>query len=99
MKPVQEALSNDPGLQYGKTYVAAFAGPDSDLVDVDNGGIFLDELGDASPNFHSTILRVLQSGDYLPLGSTKTIQIENVKIIAATSKADALREDLLDFLM
>ncbi len=78
----------------------AFTGADKDkdglFKKINNGGIFLDELGDASPNFHATILRVLQSGDYLPLGSTKTQKIENVKIIAATSKPEALREDLLD---
>jgi transcriptional regulator with PAS, ATPase and Fis domain len=62
----------------------------------DGGGIFLDELGDASPNFHATLLRVLESGDYLPLGSLETKQIKNVRIIAATSKVGKLRKDLRD---
>jgi DNA-binding NtrC family response regulator len=51
-----------------------------------NGGtIFLDEIGDMSPNLQVKLLRVLQDRTFEPVGSSKTVKV-NVRIIAATNQ-------------
>ncbi len=67
----------------------------------DHGTIFLDEIGDISPAMQVKLLRVLQDGSYLPLGSEETQKKVDVRVIAATHKdlkseikAGRFREDL-----
>lgn len=51
-----------------------------------NGGtIFLDEIGDISPNMQLKLLRVLQEGEFERVGGTETIKVD-VRIIAATNR-------------
>lgn len=51
-----------------------------------NGGtIFLDEIGDMSPNLQVKLLRVLQEQKFERVGGMKTLEID-VRIIAATNK-------------
>ena len=51
-----------------------------------NGGtIFLDEIGDISPNMQLKRLRVLQEGEFERVGGTETIKVD-VRIIAATNR-------------
>jgi DNA-binding NtrC family response regulator len=51
-----------------------------------NGGtIFLDEIGDMSPNLQVKLLRVLQERTFEPVGSSKTESV-NVRVIAATNQ-------------
>jgi transcriptional regulator with GAF, ATPase, and Fis domain len=51
-----------------------------------NGGtIFLDEIGDMSPNLQVKLLRVLQERTFEPVGSAKTETV-NVRVIAATNQ-------------
>jgi DNA-binding NtrC family response regulator len=64
------------------------------------GTLFLDEIGDLSPHLQTKLLRLLQEGEYKPVGSTIT-QIADLRFIAATNhdlKADIrekrFREDL-----
>jgi DNA-binding NtrC family response regulator len=47
------------------------------------GTIFLDEIGDMSPNLQVKLLRVLQERTFEPVGSSKTTKVD-VRIIAAT---------------
>ncbi|MBI3091434.1 MAG: sigma-54-dependent Fis family transcriptional regulator [Candidatus Tectomicrobia bacterium] len=47
------------------------------------GTIFLDEIGDMSPNLQVKLLRVLQEQEFEPIGSTKTVKV-SVRVIAAT---------------
>jgi transcriptional regulator with PAS, ATPase and Fis domain len=50
----------------------------------DSGTIFLDEIGDISPKMQSTLLRVLQNGEIIRVGSAKPLKV-NVRVIAATN--------------
>lgn len=51
----------------------------------DGGTIFLDEIGDIPANLQVKLLRVLQEGEFEPVGSAATQKV-NVRIIAATHK-------------
>jgi PAS domain S-box-containing protein len=64
------------------------------------GTVFLDEIGDTSPAFQVSLLRVLQEHEYTPLGGLEKEQTD-VRIIAATNRdlselmaADQFRQDL-----
>jgi len=49
------------------------------------GTIFLDEIGDMSPNLQVKLLRVLQDRSFEPVGSSKTVSVD-VRVIAATNQ-------------
>jgi transcriptional regulator with GAF, ATPase, and Fis domain len=51
----------------------------------DNGTIFLDEIAETSENFQVKLLRILQSGEFEKVGSSKTQRVK-VRLIAATNK-------------
>ena len=66
----------------------------------DGSTLFLDEIGELSKELQAKLLRMLQSGEFERLGSTKTIRVD-VRVIAATNrnlaeqvKKGAFREDL-----
>ncbi len=56
----------------------------------DKGTIFLDEIGDMSPNTQSKVLRILQEQSFERLGGIQTLCVD-VRIISATHK-DLLNE-------
>ncbi|MGI9590295.1 MAG: sigma-54-dependent transcriptional regulator [Myxococcota bacterium] len=51
----------------------------------DGGTIFLDEIGDMSPNLQVKLLRVLQEMTFEPVGSSKTQHVD-VRVVAATNQ-------------
>ncbi len=51
----------------------------------DGGTIFLDEIGDTSPAFQVSLLRVLQEHEFTPLGALNK-EKANIRIIAATNQ-------------
>jgi NtrC-family two-component system response regulator AlgB len=51
----------------------------------DNGTVFLDEIGEISPNLQTKLLRFLQEREFERVGDTKTVRVD-VRIIAATNK-------------
>ncbi len=51
----------------------------------DNGTIFLDEIGDLSPEIQAKLLRVLQEGEFERVGSSRTKRVD-VRVIAATHR-------------
>lgn len=51
----------------------------------DKGTFFLDEIGDTSPTMQVKLLRVLQEGTFMPVGSTESRKVD-VRIIAATNR-------------
>jgi DNA-binding NtrC family response regulator len=56
------------------------------LFEVASGGtIFLDEVGDTSPDIQAKLLRVLESGRFRRLGGTDEIAVD-VRIVAATNR-------------
>jgi len=56
------------------------------LFEEANGGtIFLDELGEMSPDLQAKLLRVLENGSFIKIGETKTTTV-NVRLIAATNR-------------
>ncbi len=59
----------------------------------DGGTIFLDEIGDMSPNLQVKLLRVIQDRSFEPVGSSKTVRAD-VRVIAATHRnlEDAIRQ-------
>lgn len=67
----------------------AFTGAIKDkkgLFEEANGGtIFLDEIGEMPSELQSKLLRVLEAGEFIKVGDTKTIRV-NVRIIAATNR-------------
>jgi len=66
----------------------------------DEGTLFMDEVGDMSLTMQSKLLRVLQEGEFSPLGSEETCHAD-VRIVTATNKdlkalvaAGQFRQDL-----
>jgi DNA-binding NtrC family response regulator len=66
----------------------------------DGGTVFLDEVGDISPELQTKLLRFLQEREFERVGGTQPIRVD-IKIIAATNKnleeavqRGAFREDL-----
>ncbi|HOC37979.1 MAG TPA: sigma-54 dependent transcriptional regulator, partial [Thermodesulfobacteriota bacterium] len=67
----------------------AFTGAVSDKTGIleksDKGTLFLDEIGDLSLSIQVKLLRVLQEGEFFPVGSTKSVRVD-VRLITATNK-------------
>jgi PAS domain S-box-containing protein len=66
----------------------------------DGGTIFLDEIGELSLELQAKLLRVLQEGEFEPVGGAKTRKVD-VRVISATNRdlaemmqAKSFREDL-----
>src|SRR5690606_608478 len=51
----------------------------------DRGTFFLDEIGDTSPTMQVKLLRVLQEGTFMPVGSVDSRRVD-VRVIAATNR-------------
>ncbi|MBL4634948.1 MAG: sigma 54-interacting transcriptional regulator [Kofleriaceae bacterium] len=70
------------------------------LEAADKGSVFLDEIGDMSPDLQTQLLRILEDGELRPIGATKSRKVD-IRVIAAThvdlataSQTGAFREDL-----
>lgn len=66
----------------------------------DAGSLFLDEIGDMAPGAQAKVLRVLETGEFERLGSTRTLSVD-VRLISATNQdipelisANRFRQDL-----
>ena len=70
------------------------------LVVANGGSLFLDEVAELPPALQSKLLRVVQLGEFEPIGATRTVKVD-VRLMAATTRdlerevADGrFREDL-----
>ncbi|BBO90063.1 sigma 54-interacting transcriptional regulator [Desulfosarcina ovata] len=64
------------------------------LVEKAHGGtLFLDEIGDLSPTSQTKLLRLIQEGEFMPLGSDKP-KTADVQIVVATHRC--LRERVIE---
>lgn len=63
------------------------------FAEVNNGTIFLDEIGELPMSTQARLLRVLESGEFIKVGSSK-VEKTNVRIVAATNVnlLEAIRE-------
>ncbi len=55
------------------------------FAEADGGTLFLDEIGLLHPTLQAKLLRVLQDGDYIPVGSRKARKA-NVRVVCATNE-------------
>jgi len=81
-------------------FTGAIASRKGRFLLADKGTIFLDEIGELPLELQPKLLRVIQEGEFDPVGSSETIKVD-VRIIAAThrnlldlSKEGKFREDL-----
>lgn len=82
----------------------AFSGADTSrdgmIAQADGGTLFLDEIGDMSPASQVKLLRLLQEGQYFPLGSD-VAKVSDARVVCATHRDlnqlmadDVFRSDL-----
>ena len=81
-------------------FTGATQSRDGYFQEADGGTIFLDEVGELPLTTQVRLLRVLENGEYIKVGSSQ-VQKTNVRIVAATNvnmfdaiKKDKFREDL-----
>jgi len=67
------------------SFTGAISDREGKFKKADKGTIFLDEIGDMKMEMQAKLLRVLQEGEFEPVGSDKTIGVD-VRVISATNK-------------
>jgi transcriptional regulator with GAF, ATPase, and Fis domain len=81
-------------------FTGAVAQKKGKLEAADGGTVFLDEMGEMSPQLQAKLLRVLQEREFERVGGTRTIKVD-LRVIAATNRdleaeimAGSFRQDL-----
>ncbi|PYZ94367.1 sigma-54-dependent Fis family transcriptional regulator [Salipaludibacillus keqinensis] len=72
------------GYEEGAFSGAKRGGKKGFFEEANNGSIFLDEIGELSPNMQAKLLRVLQEHEIVRVGGAKPVEID-VRVIAATN--------------
>lgn len=72
------------GYESGSFTGARNGGKPGKFLLADKGILFLDEIGDMSLDLQTTLLRVLETSEFTPIGGSKPIQVD-VQIVAATN--------------
>ena len=63
------------------------------LEEANHGTVFLDEIGEMALELQSKLLRVLETGEFVKVGDTKTTRVD-VRIISATNRN--LKEEIVN---
>ncbi len=79
-----ELLESDLFGHVKGAFTGAIAAKKGRFEIADGGTIFLDEIGDITPDIQAKLLRVIQEREFTPLGDTATRKVD-VRIIAATN--------------
>jgi DNA-binding NtrC family response regulator len=66
-------------------FTGAFATQKGILAEADGSTLFLDEVGDMSLAVQAKLLRVIQEGEFIPVGSTRPKSVD-IRFVAATNK-------------
>ena len=74
-------------------FTGATARREGRFAQADGGTLFLDEIGELPLDLQAKLLRVLQEGEFEPLGGTRTRKVD-VRVIAATNRN--LEEEISD---
>lgn len=72
------------GYESGSFTGARNGGKPGKFLLADKGILFLDEIGDMSLDLQTTLLRVLETSEFTPIGGSKPIRVD-VQIVAATN--------------
>ncbi len=72
------------GYESGSFTGAKSTGKPGKFMLADTGILFLDEIGDMSFDLQSTLLRVLETSEFTPVGGNKPIHVD-VQVVAATN--------------
>jgi two-component system response regulator AtoC len=91
LKP--ELLENELFGHVSGAFTGAVSRKEGLLSVANRGTLFIDEIADMNPNVQASLLRVIETGEYRPLGSTRT-RMTQVRIIAAANRvlADEVRK-------
>jgi two-component system, NtrC family, response regulator HydG len=66
-------------------FTGAFSTRRGLFEEADEGSLFLDEIGESSPSFQAKLLRAIQDGQIMRLGTSQPVRVD-VRIIAATNQ-------------
>jgi len=72
------------GYEAGSFTGAKAGGKPGKFMLADKGILFLDEIGDMSFDLQSTLLRVLETSEFTPVGGSKPVRVD-VQVVAATN--------------
>ncbi|MFD1772280.1 sigma-54-dependent transcriptional regulator [Sphingobacterium suaedae] len=96
----KELLENELFGHKAGAFTGALKDSKGIFEEANNGTIFLDEIGEMPLDLQAKLLRVLETGEFLKVGDSKSTRV-NVRIVAATNRnlqqeveAGNFREDL-----
>ena len=81
----KELLENELFGHKAGAFTGAIKDSKGIFEEANNGTVFLDEIGEMPLELQAKLLRVLETGEFLKVGDSKSTQI-NVRIIAATNR-------------